>query len=243
MRTVSIVQARMGSTRLPGKVLMDIGGMSMLARVIRRVAQSKIPDLVVVATTECEMDNQILRECNRLEVECFRGNEDDVLDRYFRAARHFGADSIVRVSADCPLIDSGVVDLVCEAFRQKMPDYASNALVPSFPLGLNVEVFSMQALRTSWQLAKKAYQRAHVTPFIYHNPDRFELVNVQSGANFHHHRWTVDVIEDLEFVRSVYRRFGNLDDFQWEQVIELLAQSPQLQKINASVQQKAIEEG
>ena len=154
MKLIAIVQARMGSTRLPGKVLKDIHGRTMLARVVRRVGRSKLIDEVVVATTTEPDDKVIVEECELLGVSCFRGSEQDVLDRYYSTAKAFFADSIVRITSDCPLIDPDIIDKVIQAYLKEGPDYAGNSLVCTYPRGLDVEVFSMQALEKAWREAQ-----------------------------------------------------------------------------------------
>ena len=157
MRVVAIIQARMGSTRLPGKVMEDIGGHAMLARVIGRIKRAQLLHDVVVASTVNPADKIIEDECKRLDVAVYRGKENDVLDRYYQAATLHRADTIVRITADCPLIDPAVVDRVIRAFLAEVPDYASNIIERSYPLGLDTEVTSMSALTRAWQGAKEAY--------------------------------------------------------------------------------------
>ena len=146
MRIVAIIQARMGSTRLPGKVLRDIGGASMLARVVSRARQSKLLDEVLVATTTEPLDEPIVSACQKLGIPVFRGNQEDVLDRYYRAAGAYQAEAVVRITSDCPLIDPEIVDRIVGSFLAERPDYASNTLIRSYPRGLDAEVMSMAAL-------------------------------------------------------------------------------------------------
>ena len=243
MRITAIVQARMGSSRLPGKVMKDIGGMTMLARVIRRLARSKLMDQIVVATTTKTSDDFIVAECDRLKVPVFRGDEEDVLDRYYRAALAHGADGVVRITSDCPLIDPEVVDRVIRAFLDGSPDYASNSLERSYPRGLDAEIVSMEALTRTWEEATEPYQRVHVTPYIYQNPNRFRLLPINSDVDYSHYRWTVDTQEDLDFVREVYCRFEDDDSFTWKDILSILVKEPELAEINRHIQQKSLEEG
>jgi spore coat polysaccharide biosynthesis protein SpsF len=192
MKVVAIIQARMGSTRLPGKVLRDIAGETMLARVVRRVQLARMPDAVVVATTLAPFDDAIVAECVRLGVPAFRGSEQDVLDRYWQATCTHQADVIVRITADCPLIDPRLVDYVVAAFLEGQPDYASNVLERTYPRGLDTEVMAQTTLEQAWQQAGQLYQRAHVTPYIYQNPNRFRLLPVKAEADHSYLRWTVD---------------------------------------------------
>jgi spore coat polysaccharide biosynthesis protein SpsF len=242
-RTIAIIQARSGSSRLPGKVLMDIGGQTMLSRVVNRLRRAAGLDRLVVATTVEPADDAVVEACNRLNVALSRGSEEDVLDRFYRAATVFDAEIVVRITADCPLIDPAEVTRVVAAFNDQQPDYASNALVPTLPRGLDTEAIAISALATAWSQATAPYQRAHVTPFIYEHPDRFRLLSVPFPGSFGEHRWTVDTTEDLQFVREVYARFGNRDDFGWCEVIELLAREPKLSDINREIKQKSLMEG
>lgn len=242
MRVVAIVQARMGSTRLPGKVLQDLEGKTVLARVVERVRQAKQVDEVLVATTDLPADDAIAGECRRHSVKVSRGDQEDVLDRYFRAAQLAKAEVVVRITADCPLIDPEITSKTITAFLESQPDYASNALQRTYPRGLDTEVISCNALSRVWQEARKPYERAHVTPYIYEHPDKFKILPVIGDADFSSHRWTVDTAEDLEFVRAIYNRFGDAP-FQWQHVLGLLDREPALMEINRSVEQKALHEG
>ena len=207
-RVVAIVQARMGSTRLPGKVLKDLGGETVLARVLARLKRSVTIGEVIVATTDAPGDDVIVTECRRLKTRFFRGEENDVLDRYYRAAQFSNAEVIVRITADCPLIDAEITDKTVKEFLNERPDYASNALLRTYPRGLDTEVFSIHALEIAWCEASEAYQRAHVTPFIYQNPQRFTLLTVKGERDHSGLRWTLDTEPDLEFLRAVYARLG-----------------------------------
>lgn len=243
MKTLAIVQARMGSTRLPGKVLQDIGGKTMLARVLERAERSRLIDGVCVATTTGPEDDAIEEECRGLRVPVFRGSSEDVLDRYHRAARKFDADPVVRITSDCPLLDPDVLDDVVGLFRKETPDYASNVATRSFPQGLDVEVFRSAALEAAWREATKPFERVHVTPFIYQHPDRFRLATLRADADYSGNRWTVDTTDDMAFVRAVYARMGGDGRFGWRAILELLAREPQLADLNRHVRQKTLEEG
>lgn len=239
---ITIIQVRMGSTRLPGKVLMDIGGRTMLARVVHRARRAKLLNKIIVATTLNSRDNPIVMECKRLDVSFSRGSEEDVLDRYYQAAQKFRADAIVRITSDCPLIDSDVIDKVVQAFLNQKPDYASNTIHRTYPRGLDIEVMTMDSLARAWREAAESHQRVHVTPYIYQNPDKFRIISVNGEADYSHYRWTVDTQEDLDFVRAVYTRFDNKDTFNWQEVLTVLAQEPSLADINRHVAQKTLEE-
>jgi spore coat polysaccharide biosynthesis protein SpsF len=240
MRVVAIIQARMGSTRLPGKVMKDIGGETMLARVVWRARRAKLLDEVVVATTNKSADTPIIAECGKLDVPVFRGDEQDVLDRYYRSAQANRAEAVVRITSDCPLIDPEIIDEVIHAFLKEKPDYASSTF---YPRGLDIEVMTMTSLERAWHESNKSYHRIHVTPYIYQNPDMFRLLTVKAEEDYSNYRWTVDTREDLNFVRSVYSRLDNTDAFGWHDVLTVLDQEPELIELNRHIRQKSLEEG
>jgi spore coat polysaccharide biosynthesis protein SpsF len=240
---VVIIQARMGSTRLPGKVLKDICGQPMLARVINRVCRASLPNKVVVATSTGAADDVVADLCAARSIDVFRGSELDVLDRYYQAARAHAADAVVRITSDCPLLDPEVMDRAIRVFFELQPDYASNGLVRTYPRGLDTEVMSMAALRRAWQSAREPYQRMHVTPYIYQNPAEFKCINVASDEDYSAYRWTVDTAEDLDLVRAIYDRLGPSGEFGWRDVLALMQREPALVDINRDILQKSLEEG
>src|ERR1700678_1836070 len=233
----------MGSTRLPGKVLEDIEGKTMLARVVQRLSRSKLINEVLIATTDGPLDDAIVEECRRCSVQVFRGDERDVLDRYFRAAQLSKAEAVVRITSDCPLIDPEVTDKTIAAFLNEMSDYASNCIVRTYPRGLDTEVMTARALERCWRTANQPYERTHVTPYIYEHPGEFKILSVTGEEDFSQHRWTVDTPEDLEFVRAIYARLKDHDDFLWPDVLALLDRVPALLELNRSIAQKALHEG
>ena len=242
MRIVAIVQARTGSTRLPGKVLLDLAGEPMLVRVMSRVCRVRNLDETVVATTREPSDDAISQLCSERGWRCFRGSELDVLDRYYRAAAMFQADAVVRITSDCPLIDPEIVDRVVESFLDGQPEigYVSNTLPRrTFPRGLDTEVMGFPVLERAWLEDGDPNWREHVTPYLWRNPDRFRLHGVMNDVDYSGMRWTVDTPRDLRFVRAVYGYFGH-DRFSWRQVLELLEQRPEWLAINAHVEQKVI---
>jgi len=238
MRIVAIIQARMGSTRLPGKTLEKIAGMTMLERVVRRTAASRLISEVTVATTVSPHDDVIYDASSGIGCRCFRGSEQDVLDRYLRAADEFESEIVVRITSDCPLIDAAVVDRVITAFLDEAPDYASNTLERTYPRGLDTEVLSRAALERAWREADQPYQREHVTPFIWQQPSLFRLLSVTDNEDHSRHRWTVDTIDDLRFVRSIYERWPNREEPGWRDVLHMVDSDPVLASINAHVSQK-----
>ncbi|MGK2961637.1 MAG: cytidylyltransferase domain-containing protein [Gemmatimonadaceae bacterium] len=245
MRVAAIIQARIGSERLPGKVLLDIAGETMLSRVVRRMARSELIDEIVIATSTNPADDAVVSAGSALGITVTRGSENDVLGRYGDAASVVGADVIVRASADSPFVDPEVCDLVVSSFMSADPpvDYASNKLEPSFPLGLDVEAFSRAALERAATEATEPFERAHVTVYIYSNPGRFMLLPIVAARNLHSWRWTVDTPEDLEFAREVFGRLGGRNDFSWRDVVALIEAEPALAEINSMVKPRAITEG
>src|SRR6266403_5274906 len=224
---VAVIQARMGSNRFPGKTLADLGGRPMLARVVARVSSARSVDCVVVATSTASLDDPIAEFCQKEQIACFRGSENDLLDRFHGAAKEYGADAVVRITADCPLIDPDIIDRVIERFQRGDCDYASNALRYTYPDGLDTEVFSMAALEQAWGEAKKPSEREHVTPYL--RSGKFRAVNVENEAPLDKsQRWTVDHPGDLEFVRGVYSAFGGRSNFRYQEVVQLLKERPDL---------------
>jgi spore coat polysaccharide biosynthesis protein SpsF len=235
----------MGSTRLPGKVLLDIGGLPMLARVLRRTSRAALLDEVVVATSRAPADDPIARAAAALGARVVRGSEDDVLLRYREAADASGADLIVRITADCPLIDPALIDQTIDAFRTAAPpvEFAANTLVRTFPRGLDVEVLSRALLDTLDREAPAGYHRAHVTSFVYENAERFRTRSVEQPRALGHLRWTVDTPDDLAAVRALYERLGNRDAFTWQQALACVEADPQLAGLNQHVAQRQPREG
>lgn len=241
-RIVGIVQARMGSTRLPGKVLMDIAGQPMLVRVARRLALARSLDSWLIATSHLTRDDPIADLCAQMGFPCFRGDPFDLLDRYYRAAQHARAEVIVRVTADCPLLDPALVDATVQAFLHAEPpaDFVTNRLPRqrTYPIGLDTEVCSMAALEHAWKEAGEPHQREHVMPFLYEQPDRFRIVLLDHDEDLGGLRWTVDTAEDLAFVREVYARMSPREDFGWLEVLRLVRDDPDLAAINAHVEHR-----
>src|ERR1043166_7811017 len=224
----------MGSRRLPGKVLADIHGEPMLSRIVSRVARSRLVHQTVVATSDAPGDDRIAKVCEKKNISVFRGNESDVLDRFYYAAKDQRADIVVRITGDCPLIDPEVIDRVIGAYLQGGCDYASNTLVCSYPDGLDTEVFSFSALEIAWRDGRRAADREHVTPFL-RTSRRFHLRNVESelGRSMRHLRWTVDEPCDLEFVRAIYARLGTEENAGWREVLRLLDAEPAVGRLNS----------
>ena len=239
---VGIIQARISSERLPGKVLLDLAGEPMLVREIDRLSRAKMLDKIVVATSVNPNDDKIASLCKSREWNCFRGSEDDVLDRYYQTAQSHRASVIVRLTADCPLIDPLIVDQVIEEFNNRQPeiDYVSNiAPKRTYPRGLDTEVFRFDVLERAWQEDKNPSSREHVTPYIRERSDLFQSFGVINDQDFSHMRWTVDTSEDLAFVRLIYEYFDH-DKFSWQDVLAAVNAHPEWSEINKDVIQKAI---
>ena len=288
-RTIAIIQARMSSTRLPGKVLRQIAGEPMLARVIERAKRAKLVDEVVLATTTDPSDDPVAEFCAERGYNVTRGSLNDVLDRYYQAAKEYDADVIVRLTADCPVLDPNVVDQTISVIasgrtkfglakqspsleseiatsQERAPrndvnfDFVANRLPPpmgrSFPIGLDTEVCTFNALERAWQEADQKHQREHVMPYLYEDttmttdhsllstgfsPRGFKIALVNHVPDYGSLRWTVDTPEDLEFIQQVFARFEN-DKFGWQDILALLEREPALAKINADVHHKTLME-
>jgi spore coat polysaccharide biosynthesis protein SpsF len=262
-KVIAIIQARMSASRLPGKVLLDISGKPMLARVVDRTRRAQLVDDVVVATSLEAVDDPIEGFCADQGYAFFRGSLHDVLDRYYQAAKTNSAKVVVRITADCPIIDPLVIDQTLDAFFGRRPnlitesgyskshsnsnpipalDFVANRLPPpwkrTFPIGLDTEVCTFNALEIAWREADQVHQREHVMPFLYENDQRFRILLVDHDPDYGDYRWTVDTPQDLELLRQVYLRFGGRDDFSWLEVLELFKREPELAKINAGVSHK-----
>ena len=244
MKTVAIIQARMSSSRLPGKVLKEAGGLPLLERMVERVNRSARVDETLIATTIDPSDDAIIDFCTRQQIPCFRGSLLDVLDRYYQAALSCKAEIVVRLTGDCPFIDPVLVDETIEALQHEGADFACNRLPPPFtrtyPIGLDVEVCTFKALEAAWKNASEKHEREHVMPYLYEVPGRFKVVKIDYPSDHGALRWTVDTPQDLEFVRAVYTAFDNRNDFSWLDVLHLVQAHPEIAEINANVQHKTM---
>lgn len=265
-KTVAIVQARMSASRLPGKVLLDVAGKPMLARVVERTKCSQWVDLVVVATSTDQSDDPIEDFCLQSKFPFFRGSLHDVLDRYYQSAVRFSAGNVVRVTADCPIIDPKVIDQTLLAFfghgpslisrdqeipeKKNLPngdffpawDFTANRLPPpwkrTFPIGLDTEVCTISALEAAWRNANQSHQREHVMPYLYEKNQDFSVLILNHEQDYGSVRLTVDTQEDLELLNVIYEKFGKRDNFSWYEVIDLLQDDPEILKINAEIEHK-----
>lgn len=240
MRLVVVVQARMGSSRLPGKVLLPVGGEPLLAAMLHRVRSATIPFELVVATTWDGSDDPVAELCARLDVGCYRGHPTDLLDRHLSAARSERAEAVVKIPSDCPLIDPAIIDRVLSYFLDHAAeyDYVSNLHPATYPDGNDVEVLHTEVLEVAHREAHRGLEREHTTPFIWENPGRFRLGNVvwESGRNASMtHRFTVDYAADYRFVAAVFDELGGpRSRFGLDDILNLLERKPELAAINAA---------
>ena len=230
---LGILQARMGSRRLPGKVLADLGGVPMLVRQIERIRRSRRLDRLVLATSTDAADDPLAEVAADIDLPVYRGAVDDVLDRVRGAAERGGATNVVRLTGDCPLTDPAVIDACIALHQSGDHDYTSNVHPPTWPDGLDVEVCTRAALEQAWQEAREQAEREHVTPFLHQRPERFCLANLTADQDYSAWRWTVDEPEDLAFVRAVYAALhAQVPDFGMADVLDLLHREPELCSIN-----------
>jgi spore coat polysaccharide biosynthesis protein SpsF len=267
-RVVAIIQGRMTSSRLPGKILADIAGQPMLARVFARTSRAATVSETLFATTTDASDDPVAEYCDWSGIPCTRGSLYDVLDRYYQSAKEAQADVVVRITADCPVIDPELIDKVVNTVISNQSsvisgqvDFAANRLPPpwgrTYPIGLDTEVCTFAALERAWKEAKEPQHREHVMPYFYEgvkliadnrslstgsSPRGFNIVLLHHTTDFGNYRWTVDTAEDLEFIRQIYSRFNGRDDFTWKEVLDLVHDEPDLMKINAGVQHKTLKD-
>lgn len=239
---IAIVQGRMSSSRLPGKVLLDIGGQPMLARVVMRARRARTLDHVIVATTTDPSDEAIAEFCRERGFPCFRGDLFDVLDRYYQAARLYQAGVIVRLTADCPVLDPDEIDRTVKLLFETGAEFTTNRLPPPFkrttPIGLDTEVCTFAALERAWREAKAKHEREHVMPYLYEDPGRFKMKVADMEPDCSHLRWTVDTPEDLEVMRQIYAAFQNDDGFSLAELLIMNKKHPEWQQMTSTVQHK-----
>lgn len=241
MSKVVIVQARYGSTRLRGKILKNISGRQMLWHVINRISFSKMIDKIVIATTTNSDDDQTEKFCNDNNFLYYRGAVDDVLSRYYGAAKQFNAGIVIRITSDCPLIDPEILDNMLTRFvsAENEIDYMSNVIHRTFPRGLDIEIFSFNALEKAYNSTKLPFDREHVTPYFYNNPHLFKTMNYQNDVDYSFHRWTVDTDEDFKLIDKIYASLYKPDKiFLFNDVLKLFETNPDLIKINQHIKQK-----
>jgi spore coat polysaccharide biosynthesis protein SpsF len=236
MKANVIIQARSESTRLPGKVLLKIMDKTILEYLVERVKKAKNIKDIIVATTTKEEDSHIVNLVRKLKVNAFRGSEDDVLDRFYQAAKMFNAKHIVRITADCPFMDPKIIDDAVSYYFKSGADYCSNVLERTFPDGEDIEVFSFSALERAWKDANLTSEREHVTPYIVKHPEKFNLTNFKNETDFSENRWTLDRVEDFRFIKAILEvLYPANPDFHMEDILEFLKRNPQLKDINRNI--------
>ena len=241
MKTVIIVQARMGSTRLPGKILKEVLNKTLLEYQIERLQRVRLADAIVIATTTKDTDKPIINLCNNLSIACFRCAEQDVLARYYSAANTFRADIIVRITSDCPIIDPQVIDEVIKYYSDHYAqfDFVSNTLQRTYPRGMDTEVFPFRVLSEAFKEAKASPEREHVTPFIRRNPQRYRLGNVTCDRDLSQFRWTVDTPEDFELIRNIITTLYPVNPyFGLKECLTAMNKHPEWKLINSYVAHK-----
>jgi spore coat polysaccharide biosynthesis protein SpsF len=258
---VAIIQGRMTSSRLPGKILADIAGQPMLQRVFARTSRAASVSQTLFATTTDPSDDPVAQYCDFSGIPFTRGSLYDVLDRYYQTAKQAKADVVVRITADCPVIDPALIDECVNTLLDGEYDFVCNRLPPpwhrTYPIGLDVEACTFKVLEKAWKEAKEPHHREHVMPYFYEGVELtrqsrtletgvslrgFNIALLHHTTDFGDYRWTVDTPEDLEFIRQVYARFDGRDDFSWKEILDLVHNQPDLMKINAGVQHKTLKD-
>jgi spore coat polysaccharide biosynthesis protein SpsF (cytidylyltransferase family) len=236
---IGILQARTKSSRLPQKVLRKIKGKTLLELYVNRVKESRLIDNIVIATTTEPEDNVIENIANKLKVDCFRGSENDLLDRYYQCAKKYKADIIVRLCSDDPFVDYQVVDRAIQIFKDNQAEFVTNHFEPTYPEGLDIEVYSIKTLERLWNEAKLLSEREHVFPYIQNYPDKFKIINFTQKQNFSHLRWTIDYECDFQLTKIIY---DNLYDekpaFLQEDILNLLEKHPEISQMNSNIKRK-----
>lgn len=260
-RVVAIIQGRMSSSRLPGKILADIAGQPMLERVFIRTSRAATVTETIFATTTDPSDDLVAEYCDFSGIPFTRGSLFDVLDRYYQAAKGAKADVVVRITADCPVIDPALIDDVVNTLLDDEYDFVCNRLPPpwhrTYPIGLDVETCTFKVLAKAWKEAKEPQHREHAMPYFYEDvelktvnrqlqtgtsPRGFKIALLNHTTDFGDYRWTVDTAEDLEFMRQIFAHFNGRDDFTWKEVLDLVHDEPRLMEINAGVQHKTLKD-
>ena len=228
MNTVAIIQARMGSIRLPNKVMLPINtDIPMIEVLLKRLSKVQELDKIIVATSVDPINQPLVDHVKKLDYDVYRGSENDVLDRYYKTALKYSSDTVVRITADCPLVDSEVVGDVIKAYKTSSAEYISNISPPTYPDGLDVEVFSFKILRTAWLEATKQADREHVTPYMIES-GKFKIDNITNNQDYSNERWTVDEPEDYEVIKLIFDHFSPRTDFGWSEVLQLKNQKPEI---------------
>lgn len=236
---IAIIQARMGSTRFPNKMLRKIKGKTLLELYINRVKPSRLIDKIVIATTTKSEDDAIEETANKLGLDCFRGSENDLLDRYYQCAIEYRADVVVRLTPDDPFVDYQIIDRAIQIFKDNHADFVTNHFEPTYPEGLDVEVYSIYALKKSWKEAKLLSEREHVFPYIQNNQDQFKIINFKQEKDYSHLRWTIDYECDYEMTKLIYDYlYEEKPIFLQQDILQLLEKYPELAEMNSHIHRK-----
>lgn len=236
-KIVTVIQARSGSTRLPGKVMMDILGRPLLLRMVERVQRAALAGTIVIATTTESSDDVIEKLCEQEGLNCYRGNRDDLLDRHYQTGLLYHADAVVKIPSDCPLIDPKVIDRVLQYYLDHDYDFVSNLHPATYPDGNDVEVMSMKTITTAWQNATLKMEREHTTPYIWERPELFRIATLtwETGLDYSmSHRWTIDYPEDFDFIKRVYEELYPSDPaFTLQNILDLTDRNPDIFALNS----------
>lgn len=237
MQTGIILQARCNSKRLPNKVIRNIKNKPILEYIIERL-QNISETQLIVATTKSKNDDAICKICIKNDVPFYRGKKNDVLSRYYEISSKYKFKTIIRTNADCPFLDKDIIKKMIKIFKKKKYDYFSNILEPSFPSGIHVEIFNQKTLKKVHKEATSVSDREHVTPYIYKNKKKFYVGSFKNNKNLSFHRWTIDYLEDLRFIKKVYKEFNYRNNFKMNDVLKLLKKKPEIMKINYYIKKK-----
>lgn len=238
----AIIQARCGSTRFPSKVFADINGNPLIWHVVNRLTYAKTINKIIIATTTSYKDDKIETWCNENNIACYRGSENDVLNRYYSASVAYPSDIIVRITADDPFKEPSLIDAVVNKLIKEGYDHVTNNLPPSWPEGLDCEALTFVALKKSEESTHDEFEREHVTQYIYHNPDKFKIGNVASEVDLSSLRWTIDNKIDYEMVKAIYtnRNPKNEGILLLNEILEIIEKHPEISQINADVERSAM---
>lgn len=238
LNIITVIQARTGSSRLPNKILLPLSNAPLLYRLYERVAAAKQRGTIVIATTKDNSDDKVEQLCKEYQINCYRGHSTDLLDRHYQAAKLFKADAVVKIPSDCPLIDKAVINRVIDYYINNSDkyDYVSNLHPATYPDGNDVEIMSTKVLEDAWLNARKDFEREHTTPYLWENPDKFRVGNIEweTGLDYSmSHRFTIDYEKDYNFIKQVYDELYPINNkFTLEDILDLLKRKPGIKKIN-----------
>jgi spore coat polysaccharide biosynthesis protein SpsF len=248
MKKIAIIQTSMNSAKLPGKALKKLSNQTVLAQVIKRVLACPRIDEIVVATTTLTEDDCIIKEAEKLGIKWFRGNENNFLETYYVIAQKYQAEALIRITDDCPLLDIEILEDIVSFFQEESEmglkiDYASNIVRPSFPLGLDAEIFTFANLEIAYNHATKDHEKAQVTPYIYEHPEKFSLHNLSYDDDLSHYRWLLETPEDYELIKIFYDNLYDKNSlFGMDDILELLEKNPKIAQINNFHRQNQVRE-